>query len=237
MSKPIVIIQSRFNSTRLPGKALKKINNIPIIILCIRRLANKGHKVIVATSKNKSDDKLIQLLKKNNFAYFRGSLNNVYSRYIDIIKKYNFENNKLIVRATADNIIPDGYLINFLTKVIKNKKINYLKINHKLHFLPKGFTLEIFTVKELLKINKLKLAKKHLEHVTLKIYENKKKYINFFIKKLKQEKNLSKLRVTIDTNKDYVFVKNFFENFKDPFKVSSFKILEYLIKKKLYEKN
>ena len=52
MSKPIVIIQSRFNSTRLPGKALKKINNTPIIILCIRRLANKGHKVIVGEPDN-----------------------------------------------------------------------------------------------------------------------------------------------------------------------------------------
>ena len=237
MSKPIVIVQSRCNSTRLPGKALKRINNIAIIILCVRRLANKGHKVIVATSKNKSDDKLIRLLKKNNIAYFRGSLNNVYSRYIDIIKKYNFKDNKLIVRATADNIIPDGHLINFLTKVIKNKNINYLKINHKLHLLPKGFTLEIFTAKEILKINKLKLTKKHLEHVTLKIYEKKKKYINFFIKKLKQKKNLSKLRVTIDTEKDYLFMKDFLENIKKPFKVSSFKILKYLIKKKLHEKN
>ena len=228
MSKPLIILQSRFNSKRLPGKCLKKINNIPITILCVKRLSNKGHKVIVVTSRKKSDDKLISLLKKYKINYFRGSLNNVYSRYINIIKDNNFKDNKLIVRATGDNIVPDGDLINLLTKTIKENKTNYLKINHKMHLLPKGFTLEIFKAGELLKLNKFDLSKKHLEHVTLKIYEKKKKLSNFFIKNLKQKKDLTKYRLTIDTKKDYLFMKNFFKNINNPLKISSFKILAYL---------
>ena len=36
--KTTIIIQARMNSSRLPGKALKTIQNIPIIELITRRL-------------------------------------------------------------------------------------------------------------------------------------------------------------------------------------------------------
>tara|TARA_Y100000294_G_scaffold173334_1_gene189340 strand:- start:414 stop:1118 length:705 start_codon:yes stop_codon:yes gene_type:complete len=228
--KPIVILQARCNSRRLPGKVLKKINNIPIIILCVKRLANKGHKVIVATSEKKSDDRLVRVLRKNSIKYFRGKLNDVYSRYVNIIKINNLKEDMLIVRATGDNILPDGNLINLLTKKIKNKKSDYLKIDTRKHHLPKGFTLEIFKVSELLKLNKVKLSKHHLEHVTLKIYENKRKYKNILIKEIRQKKNLTHFRVTIDKKKDYIFMKNLFKKVKNPYKESSLKILNYLKK-------
>lgn len=228
--KPIVILQARYNSSRLPGKALKKINNIPVIILCAKRLANKGHKVIVATSKKKSDDRLIRVLEKNNIKYFRGKLNDVYSRYVNIIRTNNLKEDMLIVRATGDNILPDGNLINILTKKIKNNKIDYLRIDNRIHNLPKGFTLEIFKVSELLKLSKVQLSKRHLEHVTLKIYETKKKYKNILIKEIKQKKNLRHFRVTIDEKKDYIFMKNLFKKVKNPYKESSLKILNYLKK-------
>ena len=43
--------------------------------------------IIVATSSKKSDDKLISFLKKIKVKYFRGSLNNVVSRFLKIAKK------------------------------------------------------------------------------------------------------------------------------------------------------
>ena len=230
MSKPIVILQSRYNSKRLPGKALKKINNIPIIVLCAKRLSNKGNKVFVATSRQKNDDKIISILKKYKINYFRGDINNVYSRYVKIIKNNFLKKDQLIVRATGDNIVPDGNLINLLTKTLKKKKLNYIKINHLIHFLPKGFSLEVFRVGELLKLEKMKLSKKHLEHVTLKIYQKNKIYKKFLIKELIQNKDLSNYRLTIDTKKDYLFVKDFIKNIKNPFKISCFKILEKLKK-------
>ena len=97
-----------------------------------------------------------------------------------------------------------------LNNEIKRRKLNYLSINKKIHLLPKGFSLEIFKVKELLRINKSKLSKKHLEHVTLKMRENKKYLKNIVIKKLLQKNDLSKYRMTIDTKKDYLYMKKFF---------------------------
>ena len=228
MTNPIVILQARCNSKRLPGKVLKKIKNIPIIILCVKRLENKGHRVIVATSKKRSDDKLVLLLKKNNIDYFRGKLNDVFSRFIKIIKINNLKKNMLVVRATADNILPDGNLIEIITKKFKTIKNNYLRIDNNLHNLPKGFTLEIFKANELLKLNKVKLSKKHLEHVTFKIYENKRNYNNILIEEIKQKQNLNKLRVTIDNKNDFDFMNKLFKKVKNPYNEHSLKILNYL---------
>ena len=226
MTKTLIILQSRYNSRRLPGKALKEINKIPIVVICAKRLANKGHKVITATSKNKSDDKLVKILRKNKIKYFRGSLNNVFSRYVELAK--SLKSSDFIVRATADNPFPDGELVNFLIKNFRKSKRDYLGIDHKLHLLPKGVSLEIFTVKKILNLNKLRLTKKYLEHVTLKIYEKNSKYKNFIFSKLKQDRDLSKLRVTIDTKEDYYFVKNFFKNIKNIYNVSCFRLIEIL---------
>ena len=54
---------------RLPKKVLKKINGIPIVLLCVKRLTNKGARLVVATSKSESDNELVKLLKKNKIEF------------------------------------------------------------------------------------------------------------------------------------------------------------------------
>ena len=103
-------------SSKIPGKSLKLINNIPLVILCAKRLKNK-HKLIVATSKEKSDDNLVKILK--NKINFLESKENVFSRFLNISKKFKPED--LIVRATADNILPDGNLVKLLNNEIKEE--------------------------------------------------------------------------------------------------------------------
>ena len=67
--KPINIlstIEARMNSKRFPGKVMKKINSIPIIEHIYSR-TNKSKiidKIVVITSKNKSDNELTNHLKK-----------------------------------------------------------------------------------------------------------------------------------------------------------------------------
>ena len=53
----IAIIQARLNSTRLPGKIMYKINNIPVIEILYKRLkkSKKLDDVIIATNKKSID--------------------------------------------------------------------------------------------------------------------------------------------------------------------------------------
>ena len=64
--KTTIIIQARMSSSRLPGKILKKIKNISIIELIVKRLEKSKliDYIVVATSKIKENKPLIDLLKK-----------------------------------------------------------------------------------------------------------------------------------------------------------------------------
>ena len=84
------IIEARMNSSRLPGKILKKINGISFLELLIKRLSltKSINNIYVATTTNKKDDKLIKVLKENKINYFRGSENNVLDRVIKTCEKF-----------------------------------------------------------------------------------------------------------------------------------------------------
>ena len=103
-----IILQSRTTSKRLPGKSLISLCNTPLTVLCAKRLKNKKN-LIIATSNNKSDDKLCKILEKNRIKFFRGSLNNVLSRFY--YSSLDLKDEDIIIRATADNPIPDANLV------------------------------------------------------------------------------------------------------------------------------
>lgn len=220
--KILIILQARCSSNRLPGKVLKKINGIPLVVLCYKRLTNKGRKAIVATSNNKSDDKLINTLRKYKIPFYRGSLNNVLSRYQDVAKKMKLSD--IIIRATSDNAVPDGNLVEIIHSHFLKSRKDYIQIDHLLHGIPKGIRLEILNVKKLLSLKK-NLTKADKEHVTYQIYRRKREYYNYYFKSLISKKNLDNMSLSIDTLEEYKFVKNIFKNFKDPIKVSYKKIL------------
>ena len=69
------IIQVRMNSKRLPGKAMMKLNGIPIVEFIYKRInkSKKLNKIVFATTDNKFDDKLYNFLLKLGANVFRGS--------------------------------------------------------------------------------------------------------------------------------------------------------------------
>ena len=84
-----VIIQARMNSSRLPGKVLLKVNKKTLLEYLIERVKkiNFINKIIIATTNNKSDKKIINLCKKLDIKYFCGSEKNVLKRVYDAAKK------------------------------------------------------------------------------------------------------------------------------------------------------
>ncbi|SDC42774.1 spore coat polysaccharide biosynthesis protein SpsF [Desulfurella multipotens] len=101
MQKTIAIIQARMSSTRLPGKVMLDLAGKPVIWHVYHRALHSKYvsEVIVATSKDKSDDELVEFLKANSMNYYRGSLDNVLERFMDIIYE---KKPKYVVRITAD---------------------------------------------------------------------------------------------------------------------------------------
>ena len=77
----LVIIQARTSSRRFKNKILYTFYDKPLIQHVIEKIKkSKKVEVIVSTSINKEDDKLIKFLEKKKINYFRGPLNNVAKR-------------------------------------------------------------------------------------------------------------------------------------------------------------
>ena len=88
MQNILCTIEARMNSSRYPGKVLKKINNTTILEILFERIkkCKRIHNIVLATTRNKIDDKIVKICKKNGINYYRGSENNVLQRIIKTSK-------------------------------------------------------------------------------------------------------------------------------------------------------
>lgn len=230
MSKKYVLIQARTNSQRLFGKCLLSIKKQESILLLCDRLKSSEYETFVLTSDHVHDNYLVKLLKKNKIKYFRGSLKNVRERFLKFSE--NFNQNDILVRCTADNLLLDKFFIKKLINEFQKSKKNYLTVNREKSMLPYGLGAEVFTVATL---KKYKAKNKFdQEHVTPPMKRGKS------VKKLiiKNKYNLFKYRCTMDTLFDYFFIKYLFEKLKNSKKTKWFDLCKDLkkIKKKTIDK-
>ena len=107
--KYVVILQARTTSTRLPAKALLPIAGYPSVSLAALRAANAGGEVIVATSDDPSDDALAAEVQTHQMRVVRGSLHDLLARFHRATD--SLSDSDIVVRLTADNVVPDGRLV------------------------------------------------------------------------------------------------------------------------------
>ena len=76
-----IIIFARLNSRRLPKKVMSKVGSKPLLLFIIDRIKKNSNfrlPIIVATSKNKSNNEIEIFCKKNKIKVFRGELDDVF---------------------------------------------------------------------------------------------------------------------------------------------------------------
>lgn len=223
---PGIIIQARTGSTRLPNKVLLKFGKKTILEHVIERVkkVNFKKKIIIATTINKKDKKIVQIAKKNNCLFFKGSAQNVLKRYFECSKKFKLDT---IVRICSDSPFIDPKIIDMAYKIFKKKKYDYVS-NIVNPTYPAGMSVEIFNFESLKKAAEAKTDKKEQEHVTPFIYRNNEM---FQIKNFETKRNFKNYRFSVDFKKDFVAMKNLYE-IMDKSKKNT---LNYLIK--LMDKN
>jgi spore coat polysaccharide biosynthesis protein SpsF len=103
MSHPrtIAIIQARMSSSRLPGKVLLDIAGRPMLAHVVERTrrAASVDGVVVATSRDPSDEPIAAFCERNGYDCFRGSLHDVLDRYYQAAQAAQAQ---VIVRLTGD---------------------------------------------------------------------------------------------------------------------------------------
>lgn len=204
----ICAIQARMGSSRLPGKSLFKLGNETVIERCYKSATyhNIFSNVVVLTSKDSADDELSNYLEVKKIPYHRGSLNNVLSRFVDIVNKTKATN---IMRLTGDNPLIDPNIIrDVLQQHLKNEAeytSNIIDRN-----LPRGNDVECIKSELLIKINKKNLTDDEREHVTLYIRKNLEDYYCFEFKS-KLKIRFPNVRLTLDYYEDYVLIREIYK--------------------------
>lgn len=87
----LCIVQARMSSKRFRGKMLEELSGVSVLesVVVRLKLSKSITKIIIATSLEHSDDRLVEYCSNLGLNYFRGSLENVASRFRDIIVSEN----------------------------------------------------------------------------------------------------------------------------------------------------
>jgi|TARA_B110000483_G_C17992342_1_gene464023 spore coat polysaccharide biosynthesis protein SpsF len=206
------IIFARSNSKRLKKKVLREIGNTPLVLIVYSRVRKvfPKNKIVIATSKNKFDDNLVKICKKNNIKFFRGNLNNVFQRGVQCCKKFNLD---AFMRVCSDRPFFYYELANKMKKEFQKGKYDIVTNVFPKTF-PKGLTCEFIKFNTLKKVSKKNLSKKEQEHMINYFYRNSE---NFSIKnyKSKLSTEYKNLNLSIDNMKglnisEKIFKKSFF---------------------------
>ena len=221
-----VVVQARLNSKRYPEKILKKICGKTIIQLVCERLSfcKEIDSVVVATTRDREDDKLVEHLKKNKIKFFRGNTENCLNRFYNAAKKFNVST---IVRITADCPLVDSGLVDEFVKKFNKSNLDYLSNTFPYSF-PDGLDIEVFSFNFLKKVFQSEGKKKYLENVVIDYFKKNFKKIKF--KNILSKNKENSLRLTLDYKSDYDLINNIYEYFYPRINFSWKEILKYKIK-------
>lgn len=207
-----VIIQARMSSTRLPGKVLMELpygGGVTVLEQVIRRVKKSKliQKIIVATTVNEVDDKIVAVAKKEKVDYFRGSEDDILSRYYLAAKKNKLET---VVRVTSDCPCLDWEIIDAMIKKHASSGADYTS-NTVSRTFPRGLDVEVMEFSALKKAHERAMKPYEKEHVTPYVYEHPE---IFKIEKLTAPPEIKKYvgaRITLDTSEDYTLLCEIFD--------------------------
>lgn len=197
----IAIIQCRFNSTRLPGKAMMEICGKTTLEHVVERVSasKKLNQVWVATGLDDCNDPIRKLCKEKGIKCYSGDNDNVLKRFCDLLLLINANTNDNIVRITADCPMNDPKIIDTMLSQISDK-VYYGNQNNIID----GFDVEIIKARTLFdSLN----TYGYDEHVTLEwktINIDKVQYWYY------DNIDRSKVHLSLDTQDDFDKISDIF---------------------------
>ena len=207
MKKSFIIIQARTGSTRLPNKVMAVIKGKPLIWHLVNRLKHSKLplEIIIATTNDKNDIKIINFANQMNLKYYTGSVDDVLDRFYQAALKFKAET---IIRITGDCPLIDPEILDQVILQFLEDDSDFTSNTHPPTY-PDGLDVEVFSFEALKKAwNEAKLASER-EHVTSYIWNHPE---IFKLTNVYNTEDLHKLRWTVDEEKDLEFVKLIFDN-------------------------
>jgi len=206
-TKVVAIIQAHMSSSRLPGKVMKDLVGEPALYRMIERVRHCKNidEIVVATSTMDCDDVIIESCEKWGVSTFRGSNNDVLSRYWGAAQAYPAGT---YMRLTSDCPLIDPDNLDEEIQFFWDHDYRYVGTDGK---LPGGIGGEVFTA-ELLQESYEKATEGYEhEHVTPYMYWKQDS-----VGRVPSKRDGSMYRITLDTPEDYEVIKLVYEALYQP---------------------
>lgn len=165
------IVQARMNSGRLPGKVLMPLLDRSLVCLHVERLSRSRliSQVVVATSDSPADDVLVDHLRSQGIAFFRGSETDVLDRFAQCTNHFRAD---VVTRTTADCPMIDPDYADALIEYFLNEQQGQRHAAISLQRIPRGFDTEVFYASALHEAALQATDPYEREHVTPYLYRN-----------------------------------------------------------------
>jgi spore coat polysaccharide biosynthesis protein SpsF len=206
---PLVIVQARMGSTRLPGKSLMAIAGKTILGHTLEAIAYRFPRtqIVVATSSASSSDPISNFCVANQFDCFRGDETNVASRFFDILSQRKPER---FLRVSGDSPLLDPRTL-VRASELQNPEVDLITT---VGTFPSGLHVEGLRTSTFLESYPRFKDSADFEHVTRFFYDHSDE---FNIERLNSPvPQMAHYKLSIDTPEDKDRVEKIFGAFSRP---------------------
>lgn len=171
--------------------------------------------IVLATSDLPSDDSLEVFAKEQRIKCFRGSLEDVATRFYNAARNERWD---YAVRINGDNIFVDVHLLGAMKAIAIEGDYDFIS-NVKERSFPKGMSIEIVDL-EFYKsvLPEIQKDKRYFEHVTSFLYEFDGKGKHYYVMNT-EIPELAGIQLAMDTKEDFeraeLIIANFVESHEE----------------------
>jgi spore coat polysaccharide biosynthesis protein SpsF len=169
-----VIVAARTGSTRLPGKALRRLGGKEMILFLLERIreSREADVIVFATTTLSEDDVLAACVAGTGYPVFRGANADVVARYVAAAREYNIDT---VVRVTGDCPFVDAQTLDFVIAAAR-LAAPFDLVTTKGAF-PVGIDYEIYPAALMAKLDAGNaLSELDREHLTYHLYQHPDAY-------------------------------------------------------------
>jgi len=209
--RTVGIVQARMGSSRLPGKVLMPAVGTPLIVHMLRRVSRCRtlDALWLATSVNRENDPLEACVAAEGHKVFRGSEEDVLSRFWSIAKA---EGAQLVVRLTGDCPLHDPEVIDDVVAFARAHENDYAYVGNALRpTYPDGLDVEVCTAAALDHAYRHATDPRDREHVMPYIHRFHIDPGAAHVFHFRGPADFSHLRWTLDGPADYTFIREVLE--------------------------
>lgn len=123
-----VFVPVRLGSSRLPGKALLKLDGRPVLATLVERLraAAMPARVVVCTTEHSSDDSVEDVARAAGADVFRGSEDDLLERFLVAARQFGVDR---IVNVDGDDVLVDPEQVDEVADILVNERADWVRLD------------------------------------------------------------------------------------------------------------